>query len=46
MNEKLKKLRNRCTDKQAKFTELIHQGIERAEAYEGAGFQPKNKRIA
>ena len=46
MNKKLKQLRICCTDKQAKFTELIHEGIELAEAYEGGGFQPKNKRIA
>lgn len=46
MNKNLNKLRDKCTDKQAKFTQLIHQGVERAKAYKDAGFGPKNRRIA
>lgn len=46
MNAKLQKLRDKCTDKQAKFTELFKNGQEPGEAYQNAGFKAKRKRIA
>lgn len=46
MKAKLIKLRDKCTDRQAKFVELIAQGVLRDVAYYSAGFKPKNKRRA
>ncbi len=31
---------------QAKFTEFIHQGVDRAEAYQSAGYKPKTRLLA
>lgn len=46
MSEKLSKLRDKCTEKQVKFVEAVKNGADKAEAYEKAGFKPKNRRYA
>jgi len=42
MNDKLRKLRSKCTAKQAKFVELHKSGQERGEAYQNAYPKAKN----
>lgn len=46
MNEKLSKLRQKLTERQAKFVDLIHSGQDRANAYINAGYKAKSRRIA
>jgi hypothetical protein len=46
MNEKLKELRNKCTEKEAKFLELWVNGEEKFNAYNNAGFKAKNTKVA
>ncbi len=42
MSEKLKKFRDRLTEKQVKFVELHKSGQDRGEAYQNAGYKPKD----
>ena len=46
MNEKLKELRDKCTERQAKFAENLYETANRGQSYIDAGFQPKNKEVA
>lgn len=46
MITKLKKLRDRLTDKQAKFVELVVSGMDRGEAYQKAKYKPKTLQMA
>ncbi len=46
MSEALKILQDECTEKQAKFIDLLTEGQEKPKAYENAGFKPKNRRGA
>ena len=39
MNEKLTKLRQKLTERQAKFVQLIHSGQDRGNAYINAGYK-------
>ena len=46
MNEKLKELRSKCTESQARFTENLYETADRGQSYIDAGFKPKNKEVA
>jgi len=46
MNEKLKELRDKCTERQARFAENLYQTADRGQSYIDAGFKPKNKEVA
>ena len=46
MTEKLKKLRDKCSEKEAKFLELWVNGEEKFNAYNNAGFKAKNTKVA
>ena len=46
MNEKLKKLRDKCSEKEAKFLELWVNGQEKFNACKDAGFKHKNAKIS
>ena len=46
ITDKAKNLRKRLTEKQARFIELLLEGQDRADAYENAGYKPKNRLLA
>jgi len=46
MNQKLKQLRDKCTDKQEKFVQLHKNGQDRGDAYINAGYKAKTKQQA
>ena len=46
MNEKLKELRDKCTERQARFAENLYQTADGGKSYIDAGFQAKNKEVA
>lgn len=46
MNEKLKKLRQKLTERQAQFVELIRSGQDRGNAYINAGYKARTREQA
>lgn len=46
MNEKLKELRDKCTERQARFAENLYETADRGQSYIDGGFKPKNKEVA
>lgn len=46
MTEKLKELKSKCSEKEAKFLELWVNGQEKFNAYNNAGFKAKNTKVA
>ena len=46
MNERLKELSDKCTERQARFVENLYQTADRGQSYIDAGFKPKNKEVA
>jgi len=46
MSEKLKELKSKCSDKEAKFLELWFNGQQKFNAYNNAGFKAKNTKVA
>ena len=46
MTDRLKKLRDACTDKQQRFVQLYKNGQDRGEAYVNAGYHSMSKKIA
>jgi len=46
MSEKLKELRDKCTECQARFVENLYETADRGQSYIDAGFKPKNKEVA
>ena len=46
MNEKLKELKSKCSEKEAKFLELWVNGQAKFNAYNNAGFKAKSVKVA